>query len=162
MRKTIIATVCAAVAIGGAIAMAPLSNAESTSKASSSDVTTASVRAPYRLVDSCRGTKIREWQLRNSFGDKAGILRLYYSSSYGGTNCVILYDNAPGSHVMSVGLRRSDLSYYGVDSGNYQYYAGGVEIRHADNRCVYVKGKLSLGSHSIDQYRGSWGPVACG
>ncbi|TWP50793.1 hypothetical protein FKR81_19530 [Lentzea tibetensis] len=123
-----------------------------------------STPAPYKLVDQCAGNMVPGFPkvLSNQLGDTQGRLELRYSSAAGGTNCVQLYDMAPGKHSMTVTIKREGLSYQGSDSGVYDLYAGGVAVTGTNGKCVWVSGSLVMGSHSVDRFRGSWGPVACG
>lgn len=120
--------------------------------------------APYKPGGTCSGSMVAGFPkvLSNQLGETQGRLELRYSSATGGTNCAILYDMASGSHQMSVTIRRADLSYSGSDSGMYSTYAGGVAVTGAASRCIYVSGFLRMGPYSVDQFRGAWGPVACG
>jgi hypothetical protein len=123
-----------------------------------------STPAPYKLVSQCAGNLVKHFPmvLENQLGETQGRLELRYSSAAGGTNCVQLYDVAPGRHSMTVTIRRQDLSYQGSDSGVYDLYAGGVAVTGTNGKCVYVSGLLVMGSHSVDRFRASAGPVACG
>ncbi|MBE8522740.1 hypothetical protein ILP97_35515 [Amycolatopsis sp. H6(2020)] len=49
-----------------------------------------------------------------------------------------------------------------TDSGRFDTFAGGVVVTHTDGLCIYVSGSLSLGTGSVNQFRASAGPVACG
>jgi hypothetical protein len=122
------------------------------------------VRAPYKLVSSCAGSLVSGFPkvMTNRLGDTQGSVYLYYSSAGGGTNCATVYDNASGSHQMSVTLRRANLSYAGSDSGVYATYAGGVAVTGTAGTCVYVSGYLSMGPYSVDRFSYSAGPIACG
>ncbi|WP_410567817.1 hypothetical protein [Amycolatopsis sp. cmx-4-61] len=124
---------------------------------------TQAVAAP---VATCPGTEIHDYglpkPLSNSIGEQAGVLRLWYSSANGGTNCAKVYDNVSGSHPMSVSIRTERMTTPVTDSGTYSTYAGGVVVTHTDGLCIYVSGTLSLGSGSVNQFRASAGPVACG
>ena len=152
MKKFLTGVSAAALALAGAVMTAPAAQS------------TVSVPPPYQLVTNCPGGLVAGFPkyLTNSQGDQQGRLFLYYSSANGGTNCAKVYDDASGSHNMSVRMRRDDLSYQGSDSGYYSTYAGGVLVTSSNGKCIYVSGTLSMGSHSINQFRGSWGPVACG
>ena len=124
---------------------------------------TQAVAAP---VATCPGTEIHNYGLpkllSNSLGEQAGVLRLWYSTANGGTNCAKVYDNASGSHSMSVSIRRENMTTPVTDSGTFSTFAGGVVVTHTDGLCIYVSGSLSLGTGSVNQFRASAGPVACG
>ncbi|WP_206793161.1 hypothetical protein [Amycolatopsis sp. MtRt-6] len=117
-------------------------------------------------VATCPGTEIRNYGLpkllSNSLGEQAGVLRLWYSSANGGTNCAKVYDNMSGSHPMSVSIRTERMTTPVTDSGTFSTYAGGVVVTRTDGLCIYVSGSLSLGTGSVNQFRASAGPVACG
>jgi hypothetical protein len=126
---------------------------------------TQAVAAPA-AVTTCPGTEIHNYGLpkllSNSIGEQAGVLRLWYSGANGGTNCAKVYDNASGSHSMSVSIRTQLMPSPVTDSGTFSTYAGGVVVTGTDGLCIYVSGNLSLGSGSVNQFRASAGPVACG
>lgn len=123
-----------------------------------------STPAPYKLVSSCPGSSVSGFPkvLTNRLGDTQGSVHLYYSSVNGGTNCALVYDNASGSHQMSVTLRRANLSYAGSDSGVYTTYAGGVAVTGTADTCVYLSASLQMGPYSVDRFSYSGGPLACG
>ena len=150
MKKLLTGGIAAALAVAGIVAGAPASSA------------VANVPAPYKLVGQCPGSLVDTYTPANTLGDTQGSLKLYYSSANGGTNCVMLFDNAPGSHSMTVTLRRSDLNYQGSDSGVFETYAGGVLVPSTNGRCVFVSGVLWMGTHSVDRFSVSKGPVHCG
>ncbi|MGK3206561.1 hypothetical protein [Amycolatopsis sp. MEPSY49] len=121
-------------------------------------------QAQAATVATCPGSEVSGFpkSLKNSLGELAGSLHLWYSSANGGTNCAKVYDDMSGSHSMSVSIRRSDQSTPVTDSGTFSTYAGGVVVTGTNGKCIYVSGNLSLGSGSVNQFRASAGPVACG
>ncbi|WP_326944149.1 MULTISPECIES: hypothetical protein [unclassified Amycolatopsis] len=116
-------------------------------------------------VTTCPGTELHKEglpkPLKNQLGEQAGTLRLWYSSANGGTNCAKVYDDASGSHSMSVSIR-TDTSATVTDSGTFSTFAGGVVVTGTNGHCIYVSGSLSLGTGQVNQFRASAGPVACG
>lgn len=112
---------------------------------------------------TCPGNEVSGFpkSLKNSLGELAGSLHLWYSSANNGTNCAKVYDDASGSHSMSVSIRTENGTPM-TDSGTFSTYAGGVVVTGTNGKCIYVSGNLSLGSGSVNQFRASAGPVACG
>ncbi|WP_155541260.1 hypothetical protein [Amycolatopsis camponoti] len=82
-------------------------------------VVVAPVTQAQATVATCPGSEVSGFpkSLKNQLGDLAGSLHLWYSSASGGTNCAKVYDDASGSHSMSVSIRRSDQSTPVTDSG---------------------------------------------
>lgn len=152
MRKLVISVCAALLAAGAAVVGAPAQAA------------TISVAPPYQLVTNCPGGMVSGFpkQVQNSVGERLGRVELFYSSANGGTNCTKFYDQLSGSYNMSAQLRLEGISHWGVDAGTFSTYAGGVLVTGTAGKCVWVKATLSLGVGGLNQYAGSWGPVACG
>ena len=149
MKKRLIAG-AAALALTGMVVAAPASY--------------AAVNAPYKLGSSCSGTSVHGFpvSLKNTLGDTQGSLDLKYSSVAGGTNCTILYDVASGSHSMTLTLKADNQPATASDSGVFSTYAGSISIGGVSGTCVRVSGVLWMGTHSVDRFSYSSGPVACG
>ncbi len=116
-------------------------------------------------VAVCPGTELHKdglpKPLKNQLGEQAGTLRLWYSNANGGTNCAkVTSDGAPARSI-SVSIWTSGGTPV-TDSGPYHEYAGGVVLTGTAGKCVYLSGNLSLGTGTVNQFRASAGPVACG
>lgn len=116
----------------------------------------------YELVAECPGSVVQQHVLENRLGDTQGVLKIWYSAANGGTNCVKVYDVASGRHQMSVTLRLAGASNERTDSGNFETYAGGVLAKRTAGRCLYARGTLIMGPHTVDRFSVAKGPTACG
>ncbi|WP_328449503.1 MULTISPECIES: hypothetical protein [unclassified Amycolatopsis] len=116
-------------------------------------------------VPVCPGTELHKEglpkPLKNQLGEQAGTLRLWYSSANGGTNCAKVTSDGNNPRSMSVSIR-TETSATVTDSGPYSTYAGGVVLTGTNGHCIYLSGNLSLGNGTVNQFRASAGPVACG
>lgn len=113
-------------------------------------VTSLVVVAPDALAwgigvsTGCSGSLIDSSPL-HSGSRKAGRAELYYSSTHGGTNCVLVKDLVGGSHQMQAFLAVRGAPDYSDDAGVFKDYAGGTFIYPTNGRCVSWGGNLSLG-----------------
>ncbi len=76
--------------------------------------------------------------------------QLYYSPANGGTNCVMTFDNRPGSSQMSAvasnpatQLRNGANLHWRWDLGSYTTYAGGAAIYQMNGKCVQAFASLT-------------------
>lgn len=104
-------------------------------------------------VTTCPGTELHKEglpkPLKNQLGEQAGTLRLWYSSANGGTNCAKVYDDASGSHSMSVSIR-TDTSATVTDSGTFSTFmrrSGGDR----DERPLHLRLRQPLAGHRPGQ-----------
>jgi hypothetical protein len=96
-------------------------------------------------VSSCGGTLVSTWVLESSTYDEQGsFLEIFYSGAAGGTFCAMVQDYLPGSHYMSVTVRRGDWVTPWYDTGTYNDYAGGIQVFGAAGRCVYFYGLVTV------------------
>ncbi|MET7994118.1 hypothetical protein ABZU76_24810 [Amycolatopsis sp. NPDC005232] len=118
----------------------------------------------YSIVSTCPGSMVSGFPktLHNAVDETQGTVELRYSSANGGTNCAKVYDNASGKHAMSVTMTVDGIPGSGQDSGTFETYAGGVLVTGTNGHCAHVSGTLVMGTHSIDHFSFSSGPVACG
>ncbi len=65
-------------------------------------------------------------------------LDVFYSSSNGGTNCAILYNNTGVRVPMQLKIESFDYRDYALDTGNYVSYAGRVAIGGTARECIRI------------------------
>jgi hypothetical protein len=100
---------------------------------------------------SCSGSQVGEspWTKRGPDGTSL-VIRLYYSSGSGGTNCVTATKYGPlrgKSSYVAVSVRKSGSTSnswpnFAYEDGHFEYYAGAVFITGTNNRCVDVTGRF--------------------
>lgn len=84
----------------------------------------------------------------------AGRAELWYSSSSGGTNCVIVYDNLAGRHAIGAYIDRGNSGGWDKsDVGNYNYYAGPVSLTNMSHTCVSWGGNMYVGNTYYSAFR---------
>ncbi|WP_050669139.1 hypothetical protein [Luteipulveratus halotolerans] len=152
MKKKLAASILAGASVAAAGGLALSSNAEAAS----------SVR--YSVTSQCKGTIIDSGYLRGGLNGQVGggKWQLWYSPKNGGTNCVVVYDNLPGKHSMSAGLRLSGTSKGKTDAGTFNTFAGGVQATDANNRCVIMSGHVNTGRYSLATMVNKKGKVVSG
>lgn len=101
------------------------------------------------IVTHCAGTKAKSAPLRDDAGHTRGRLEFWRHSD--GRRCAMVYDKLAGRHSMSVQIDKMDGAGFEVDSakdsGRYEYYAGGAQVREKRNRCYQVSGRLIVNGH---------------
>lgn len=109
--------------------------------------------APSASAAGCSGTRISTMPLKA--GTKtAGQAELWYSSSNGGTNCVIVYDQLSGSHDMAAYIDRGSAGGWDkTDVGTYTYYAGPVSLTNMSGTCVSWGGDMIVGNTYYSAFR---------
>ena len=110
----------------------------------------------------CPGTRVGKYQLYAG-GEVAdhmrhGYIEVWYSSARGGTNCVLVYDNAAGRHRMTVQAGISGKASRS-DSGRYYTYAGPITFSGTDRTCISLYAEVINGGTS---YRRAMNRVHCG
>ncbi|HEY0640819.1 MAG TPA: hypothetical protein VGD67_24575 [Pseudonocardiaceae bacterium] len=93
------------------------------------------------------GTKVGDRTLVNQLGETQGRQVVYRHSS--GMRCALTYHHAGAPTQTRVNVRRDIWQTVAYDTGVFQYYAGAV----GSYGCIYVSSHISLGSHSVDQFR---------
>ncbi|CAG7571346.1 hypothetical protein FB554_3252 [Barrientosiimonas humi] len=153
--KTVRRTAAAAAVVGAAatgIALAPGAKADS------------SFTGPNGYISSsCSGSLINSGRLYSSNGTRHSTAqwRLYYSSSNGGTNCLVLNDNIWGSHDMTAAIRYAYNYNDGAkDSGVFANYAGASNLKNAAGRCIGIT--VSLTEHDGTVYSYNRESFHCG
>ncbi|AKU17256.1 hypothetical protein [Luteipulveratus mongoliensis] len=133
MNKKLLASTLAGAALAstGALAMS-----------SGADAAPGAVR--YSIVSQCKGSIVESGPLRNLYERKHGEWQLWYSSANNGTNCLMVFDRATGSHQMDAGLAIKGAPGFGKeDSGTFSSYAGGIQATNTNNRCVWIQGSVT-------------------
>jgi hypothetical protein len=105
------------------------------------------VQAPAAsAATSCTGSRIDSMPLKAGSAS-AGRAELWYSAANGGTNCVIVYDNLAGSHVIGAYIDRGNAGGWDKsDVGTYQYYAGPISLTNMSGTCVSWGGNMYVGN----------------
>jgi len=110
----------------------------------------------------CPGSRVGKYQLYAG-GEVAdrfrhGHIEVWYSSARGGTNCVLVYDDAAGSHKMTV---RAGISGKGSasDSGRFTTYAGPIKFSKTNGKCISLYAEVINGGTS---YRRAMNKIHCG
>lgn len=137
-RKTMTGALAAACALGLTTAVPTGAQAESWS-------------GPGGYVSSgCSGT----WIDGGSVGfHPTARWELYYSSADGGTNCLVVHDNAEGAHHMEASIHPGGDYHSGAkDIGTFTTYAGGVNVTGMAGRCVGIHASIvdDGATHSTD------------
>jgi hypothetical protein len=120
------------------------------------------------LADHCWGTKLATHVLRDNLSNRRiGRIELWYSPADNGTNCVMTYNEVPGSADTGTYLIVDDnrnrdntgrtekgdrVSY---DNGSYKSYAGASYRRNTNRKCVKWGGHVTS-THGIDAWGSGW------
>jgi hypothetical protein len=114
----------------------------------------AAVQSPAAsAATSCGGSRIDSMVLKAGSAS-AGRAELWYSGANGGTNCVIVYDNLAGSHVIGAYIDRGNSGGWDKsDVGNFQYYAGPISLKNMARTCVSWGGNLYVGRTYYSAFR---------
>ena len=142
VRTLLALTAAGAVALAGASAgpaMAGKKNARSVAK----------------VVPHCTGSKLESKPLTGPGGKTRGHVELWYSSADGGTNCVITYDDASGSRLMSATLVVQDRNT-ASDTKTYEHYAGGAAVTQTNGKCVQWGGYVFFGKKQFGYINDRW------
>ncbi|WP_157877421.1 spore-associated protein A [Streptomyces odonnellii] len=134
-KKRVIATIAAAVSIGGfTVAVAPGASA-----------------APAGAY-GCAGSEIDTYAVKTSGGATWGTIHLYYDSSTG-LNCAVNVKTSAGyagtPSITWVALARSSDGKSDLDSGNFSSYAGPVTIS-APGQCITVSGVVRNPADTVE------------
>ena len=102
----------------------------------------ASGRGYLRLNNTCSGlgfsNRIRNEQLASGVW-----LRVYYSSSQGGTNCANLINTSGRSRHLGIAILSTDGSHDGAwDEGRYSRFAGSVLLNGTSGDCIDLVGRV--------------------
>lgn len=117
-----------------------------------------------QAASPCPGTRVGKYQLYAG-GEvpdhfRHGHIEVWYSSANGGTNCVLVYDDAPGKHWMTVGVMipKAGAKIH-TDSGRFYTYAGPVKVTKTKGTCISFYAEVMNGGIS---YRQAINRVHCG
>lgn len=111
-------------------------------------------------ASGCPGSVLGSYPLKAPNGDAhpTARVKVYYSSTTGGTNCAVLLDNTAGSHYMRVTISDNPERWlnWASDYGTFTTYAGAVGIRRTDGSCVWVTGTIHDNGRDYDFARWGW------
>lgn len=108
-----------------------------------------------KIVAHCTGTKLESKALTNGNGKSRGHTELWYSTKDNGTNCVITYDDASGSRMMSATLVVQDR-LTSSDTAVYSSYAGGAAVTNTNGKCVQWGGYVLFGKKQFMYTNDVW------
>jgi len=80
-------------------------------------------------VNNCPGTLVDGYFLKSASGVFiVSALEIWYTPSGNGTYCAMTKDYIEGRHHMEVVVRRAGWTTIAWESGNFDFYAGGIEV----------------------------------
>ena len=100
-----------------------------------------------RLDDTCTGLGFTN-RVRNQQVASGLTLRVYYSSSQGGTNCVNLVNTSGRTRDIGVVVFADGGRSYALDEGRYSSFAGSVLVKDVAGECIDLQWRFD----------GSWRP----
>lgn len=130
---------------GATVAMSPVAEAAA-QPADAGSPSAETVAARGHKIDHCYGHKVKSWWIDPI--RKIGRMDLWYSTLSGGTSCLMVYDTRPGKHWVEAEIWKGKKHKRYSDKGHYEYYAGGVRIKHTKRSCIDLYGVATVqGKH---------------